>query len=208
MLKRKGQIVADIAGGSTAGLTHGEHRAYRTAFEAIQPEFVQLTELKQQTMALRHHALRPGADSFGTGAVMTIAGVEWHSQVRLLKTPASEIFLCRNPLAPMFAVIQRFHANSPYAKANGNAELLLRGDEASQLVREFAAEARHTLRFMASNLVASAQRVAWEQFPEQNPGKVVRAISERCRQLVRICELPTERESVDQANRHARGMGV
>ncbi len=208
MLKRKGQIVEDIAGGSTAGFTHGERRAYRTAFEAIRPQFEQLTELKHQMMGLRHRTLRPGADSFRTGTVMAIAGVEWRSEVRLLKTPASEIFLCRNPLAPAFAVIQRFEADSPYAKANGNAEILLRGDDASGLVREFAAEARHTLRFMASNLVAGAQRVAWEQFPEQNPGKVVRAISDRCRQLVRICELLTERESVDQANRHARGMGV
>ncbi|HUK83222.1 MAG TPA: hypothetical protein VLZ12_11395 [Verrucomicrobiae bacterium] len=208
MLKRKGQIVEDVASEATAGFTHGERRAYRTAFETIQPEFEQLTELKKQMMGLRPHALQPGADSFGMGTVLAMAGVEWHSQIRLLKTPASEIFLCRNPLAPTFAVIQRFQADSPYAQANGNAEILLRGDDASQLVREFAAAARHTLRFMASNLVAGAQRVAWEQFPEQNPGKVVRAISERCHRLVRICELLTERESVDQANRHVRGMGV
>jgi hypothetical protein len=208
MLKRKGRIIEDIDGGSTAGFTPGERRAYRAAFEIIQPQFEQLTELKQQMMGLRHRASRPGADSFGTGTVMAIAGVEWHSQVRLLKTPASEIFLCRNPLTPTFAVIQRFQADSPYAKANGNAEILLRGDDASQLVREFAAEARHTLRFMASNLVAGAQRVAWEEFPEQNPGKVVRAISERCHRVVRIGELLAERESVDQTNRHTRGMGV
>jgi hypothetical protein len=208
MLKRKGQIVEDIADGSTAGFTHGERHAYRMAFEAIQPEFEQLTELKRQLVGLRHRALSGRADSFGTGTVIAINGVEWHSQVRLLKTPASEIFLCRNPLAPTFAVVQRFQADSPYAKANGNAEILLSGDDASQLVREFAAEARHTLRFMASNVVAGAQRVAWEQFPEQSPGKVVRAISERCHQSVRICELLAERESVGQTNRQARGMRV
>ena len=205
MLRRKGRIVEDAASGSSqAGLTHNERRAYRAAFETIQPEFEQLTELKKQLIELRHRTLPRKVDSFGTGALIAIGGVEWQSQVRLLKLPASEIFLCRNPLSPTFAIVQRFQADSPYAKANGRAEILLRGDDASRLVSEFAAQARHTLRFMASNLVAGAQHVAWEQFPEQNPGKVVRAISERCQRTVKICELMTERESVSQA----RGMKV
>ena len=38
-------------------------------------------------------------------------------------------------------------------------------------MREFAAQARHTLRFMASNLVGKVQKVIWERFPEHNPGK-------------------------------------
>ena len=155
----------------------------------------------------RRSAERP-AHSFGTGVTFAIDGVEWQSQVRLLKLPSSEIFLCRDPLAPTFVIVQRFQAESPYAKANGNAEILLRGDDASQLVREYAAEVRHTLRFMASNLVAKAQRVAWEQFPEQNPGKVVRAISKRCQQVAGTRETVMERESVSLSTRQARGIGV
>ena len=208
MLKRKGQIAEDIGNGSNAYFTHAERAAYTTAFEAIKPEFEQLTRIKQRLDRFQRRSAERPADSFGMGVTFAVDGVEWQSRVRLLKLPASEIFLCRDPSEISLAVIQRFQAESPYAKANGNAEILLRGDDASQLVREYAAEVRHTLRFMTSNLVAKAQRVAWEQFPEQNPGKVVRAISKRCQQVAGIRETVVERESVSLSTRQARGIRV
>jgi hypothetical protein len=208
MLKRKGQIAEDIGNGSPSLFTHAERDAYTTAFEAIKPEFEQLTRIKLRLDRFQRRSAERPADSFGTSVTFAVDGVEWQSQVRLLKLPASEILLCRDPLAPTFAIVQRFQVESPYAKANGNAEILLRGDNASQLVREYAAEVRHTLRFMASDLVAKAQRVAWERFPEQNPGKVVRAISKRCQQVAGIRETVMQRESVSLSTRQARGIGV
>ena len=94
--------------------------------------------------------------------------------------PKSAIFLCRECAGNECAIIQRFSPESAYAKANGQDEILSRGADPRHLVSEYAALVQHTLRFMASNLVAKAQRVAFEQFPEHRPGKVVRAISERC----------------------------
>jgi hypothetical protein len=208
MLKRKGQIVEDIGNGLTAQFTRTERDAYTTAFEAIKPEFEQLTRIKLRLDRFQRRSAERPADSFGMGVTFAVDGVEWQSQVRLLKLPASEIFLGRDPSGTSFAVIQRFQDEPPYAKANGNAEILLRGDDASQLVREYAAEVRHTLRFMASDLVAKAQRVAWEQFPEQNPGKIVRAISKRCQQVAGNRETVMERESVSLSIRQGRGIGV
>jgi hypothetical protein len=208
MLKRKGQIGEDIGNGSTAQFARAERAAYTATFEAIRPEFEQLTRIRQRLDRFEQRSAERPADSFGTDVSFAVDGVEWQSQVRLLKMSASEIFLCCSPSGTSFAVIQQFQAESPYAKANGNAEILLHGDDASQLVRAYATEVRHTLRFMASNLVAKAQRVAWEQFPEQNPDKVVRAISKSCQQVAGICETVIERVSVGLSTRQARGIRV
>ena len=71
---------------------------------------------------------------------------------------------------------------------------------------EYVGCAQHTLRFIASNLVARAQRVAFERFPEYNPGNVVQAISERC--LHAVGESLTVMESVGQTTRQSRGIRI
>ncbi|MGO9609934.1 MAG: hypothetical protein ACLPT4_09885 [Verrucomicrobiia bacterium] len=120
--------------------------------------------------------------------------------------PKSAVLLCRHPTENEFAIIQRFPAESAYAKANGQGEILLKNADAGHLVNEYAGRAQHTLRFMASNLVSKAQRVAFEQFPEHNPGRVTRAISDRC--LLAVGESLTVMEPVRQTTRYARGIGV
>jgi cation transport regulator ChaB len=165
MLKRKGQLVEHSVAGTPA-------------FAVIQPELDQLTDLKYQI-----DRCRSLTDSLTTTASLVVEGVEWQIQRRLLKLPATEVFLCHDPRPPTFAIVQRFRADSVYARANSQAEILATGATPRQLVRDYADDARHTLRFMASNLVAQAQRVAWEQFPERNPSRVMRAISERCHQV-------------------------
>ena len=51
-------------------------------------------------------------------------------------------------------------------------------------VEEYVGQAEHTLRFMASNMVARAQTIVWERFANQSPSRVIRAISERCSKAV------------------------
>lgn len=208
MLKRKGQKSESVVPRFARKFTRSEVDAYAAAFNAIKPEFEQLSQVKQQLETFPRQSPKPQADPFGTNAIIAIDGLEWQSQVWLLKLPASDIFLCRDLRETRFAIIQRFQTESPYAKANGHAEILLHGEDASQLVREYAAEVSHTLRFMASNAVTKAQRVAWENFEQHNPGKIVRAISECCRQVLgnRVCV--SESETVHRPIRHARGVGI
>ena len=63
--------------------------------------------------------------------------------------------------------------NLPYAKANGIAEILLERNDPRELAAAFNENARHTLEFMASNEVATAQRVIWGQFQEHRPARLV-----------------------------------
>jgi len=86
----------------------------------------------------------------------------------LLNLGQSDILLCQQQNE--FTVIERFRDESPYAKANGNAEITLEGNDARQLAAAFNANTKHTLEFMASNQVATAQKVIWEQFPDHRPG--------------------------------------
>jgi len=206
MLKRKGQVVGSIVPGSTVRLTPGQWNAYTAAFEAISPQFDELRQMQRQVDKLPHTILEQPSSSPDTVNTITAEGIEWQRQAQLLTLPKSAIFLCRHPTENEFAIIQQFPVESAYAKANGHGEILLRSADPRQLVREYAGWAQHTLRFMASNLVSKAQRVAFEQFPEHNPGRVIRAISERC--MLAVGESVRVMEPMRQTTRHARGIGV
>ena len=206
MLKRKGQVVGSIVPGSAARLSPGQFKAYTAAFEAISPEFDELRQMQRQVDKLPHTILEQPSSSPNTVATITAEGIEWQTQVQLLTLPKSAILLCRHPTENEFAIIQRFPTESAYAKANGQGEILLKSADAGHLVSEYAGWAQHTLRFMASNLVSKAQCVAFEQFPEHSPGRVTRAISQRC--LLAVGESLTVMEPVRQTTRHARGIGV
>ncbi|HUJ11145.1 MAG TPA: hypothetical protein VL171_14075 [Verrucomicrobiae bacterium] len=204
MLKRKGQFIRSPVPGSTVRLAANQMNAYAAAFAAIRPEFDELRKMQRQVRTIPQTALRQTAGSPEAGGCIAADGIDWRVQAQLLELPKSGIFLCRHPTENKFAIIQQFPADTPYAKTNGQAEVLLRGVDPRQLVREYAGWAQHTLRFMASNLVTRARRVTFEQFPEHNPGRIVRAISERC--LLAVGESWTMSESLRETNRQARGI--
>jgi hypothetical protein len=206
MLKRNGEIPGTIVPGSTVRLTTGQFDAYTAAFAAIQPEFDEMRRVQRQLKTFPGMTLDRPTDSNDAAVTIVADGIEWQAQAQLLELPKSAIYLCRQRTGSECAIIQRFSPESTYAKANGQDEILLRGADPRQLVGEYAALVQHTLRFMASNLVAKAQRVAFEQFPEQRPGKVVRAISERC--LLAVGESLTLARSVWEAIPQRRGLRI
>lgn len=197
MLKRNGQRTDWVL----STFTHGERDAYLVTLQAIQPDLDGLSRIRRQCARLSRIT---GEREAGASGRIVIDDTEWQVHSQLLRLPQSGIFLCHDTRSGTFAIIQRFPAESPYALANGLAEILLHGSNARQLVREYTSQAQHTLRFMASNLVAKAQRVAFEQFPKHNPGRVVRTISERCRRV--IGESVTVTESARQTNRQGQSV--
>ena len=175
-LKRNGQSSPSYeVPNHVGGLTEGEIESYRSAFGAIAGEFESLTDLKSQ---LGKSGSAPSEKEIETPQIG-----RWLVRSRLLNLGQSEILLCQRADSD-FAIVERFRDDSTYAKANGGAEILMQGSRNRQLTEDFKANARHTLEFMASNLTAKAQKIVWEQFPDDRPGHVVAAISERCRQAV------------------------
>jgi len=131
----------------------------------------------------------------------TALGV-WQVRSMLLNLGRSDILLCQKQNE--FAVVELFREGSLYGKANGQAEILLEGNDGRELAAAFNANARHTLEYMASNQVATAQKAIWEQFPDHRPAQVVAAMSERGR----LAAVPEERvvKEQKQGAAHCRGI--
>jgi hypothetical protein len=195
-LKRDGETVSYKVPGHAGSFTATEIKSYRAAFGAIAEEFESLAGVKKQVS--ESSQIPPSSET----EIQSPQIGRWQVRSTLLNLGQSDILLCERE--GDFAVIERFRGESLYAKANSDAEILLRGDDARQLAEDFKANAQLTLEFMASNLVAKAQKVVWEQFPDDRPGRIVAAISERCRQAV----ANEETISQDHKQTHSVNRGI
>jgi hypothetical protein len=208
MLKRNGETVEHTVPGYAGRLTRSELEAYNAAYKTIRPEFSELEKLQEQLNKLARVQWDHPANQQHFTSLETADGVRWDAYGQLLKTSKSEVLLCRQSTGALWAVIQRFQPDAPYAQAHGTTEVLLTGNDARELATNYTAHAQHTLRFMASNLVARTQKVAWEQFPESNPRRVVHALSERCYVAIGEREAVTvkQAESLIQTQRRSHGI--
>ena len=196
----------NVPGGDFRRFTDSEMKGYRAAFSAIAPEFESLGVLKKQ---LENPAtVKPSPEK----EICTSKLGVWQVRSTLLNLGSSDILLCQKQND--FAVIEKFRDHVPYAKANGSAEILLERNDPRQAAAAFNENAKHTLEFMASNQVATAQRVVWGQFQnhEHRPARLVEAISERCRLAVAdeetISQTPAEGHTNSNKQGHNRGMSI
>ncbi|PYJ82510.1 MAG: hypothetical protein DME22_18515 [Verrucomicrobia bacterium] len=192
-LKQNGELVLPYKV-SGCRLSEGEINGYRAASSAIAGQLESIKDFKRQ---LTRSDQVPESCDF---EINTPEIGRWEVRSALLNLNHGEILLCQRGNA--FAVIERFDEDSPYAQANGNAQILLQGNDAYQLTAEFKANAGLTLEFMASNLTAKAQKIVWEQFPEHRFGRIVETISERCGQAV------ANEEMISQKVTHSIGRSI
>lgn len=122
--------------------------------------------------------------------------------------PKSDVLLCQKPEGGDWAIVQRLKSDGRYADTHGKAAVLLTGHDPRELVNEYIGQAEHTLRFMARNLTARAQEVAWGQYPENNPRQVMRAISQRCALAVDNPEALHQRQTIEHGVKQSRGMSI
>ena len=212
MLTRNGEPIEHVVPGYAGRLTRSELDAYNAAFKTIHSEFSELEKIQEQLDKLVKIRWDHPANLRQFTSVETPDGGRWDAYGILLKLSKGDVLLCRQADGDQWAAIQRFPADSPYAQAHGSAEILLTGDNARDLTDEYMAQAQHTLRFMASNLVAKTQKIVWDQYSQANPDRVMRALSERCAHVVKNTEVVQEvesvKESVTQAPRQSRSMRV
>jgi len=197
-LKRDGEHQEySVPGGDFRHFTDSEMRGYRAAFSVIAPEFESLGELRKQLE--KPATVVPSTEN----EICTSRIGVWQVRSTMLNLGSSDILLCEKQND--FAVIERFRDNVPYAKANGIAEILLERNDPRELTAAFNENAKHTLEFMASNQVATAQRIIWGQFQEHRPARLVAAISERCRLAVSDEETISQTQSVGHSNSNKQG---
>jgi hypothetical protein len=189
-LKRNGESCNYSVPGYPFRFPESEIKGYRAAFGAIASEYESLGKLRKQLEKPATVVPSPEKE------ICTSQLGVWQVRSTLLNLGQSDILLCQKQND--FAVIERFRDNVPYAKANGIAEILLERNDPRELAAAFDANARHTLEFMASNQVATAQKIIWGQFQEHRPARLVEAISERCRLAVSDDYEPTRSDSVSE----------
>jgi len=124
----------------------------------------------------------------------------WEVRSSLLRLNPGEILLCQR--GDDFAAIERFPADSPYAKTHGAAQMLWEGDDAQAVAEAFQGDARLTLEFMASNLTAKAQKIVWEQYPDHRPDHIMTAITDRCHEAIANEETIAQKQQVEQRRSH------
>ena len=203
MLKRGGKPLHAMPG-SEARLTDEQLVAYNAAFQNIEGDLSAMQPVREALNRLEHVKWeRPVPKAFAT---ITTPEGEWKAHAELLKLFRSEVLLCRKADGDQWAVIQRLQETSAYAQTHGDTDILLKGNDVRELATEYMAQMRHTLRFMARNAEVKAQKVIWEQFPDDHPGVVIRALSERCDSVAEGTEIikPAQTQSV----RQSRGIGI
>jgi hypothetical protein len=192
-VRQGGQIVLPYKVGDCR-FAENEINGYRAASSAIARQLETVRDLNKQLSG-------SGQVSESCDIEIKISEMEkWKVRSALLNLNHGEILLCQR--GDEFAVIERFHEGSPYAQANGNAQMLWRGNDAQAVADAFKDDARLTLRFMVSNLTAKAQKIVWEQFPDHRPGHVVAAISERCHQAIANAETISQDQKLTRSISH------
>jgi hypothetical protein len=205
MLKRNGEPCHPSAPGK---LNRGEVDSYNEAFEAIQDEVAALERLRSNVKEMANDATIftiPGGPESGSMIHVDDVPMErWKVCSRLLKFGNSETFLCERSVRGMkeFAVLEKFPSDSPYARANGDAEVLLLGDDPVTLVEQYAASAQQTLRSIANNLIAQAQRIVWRRYASTSPARVIQAISDRCAEAVSFEQKGSNKQSLSRPASH------
>lgn len=204
MLKRDGKFIErhDVPGTSER-LTETELAAYNAAFATIERDYKQIENIKGQLEQLDRTALEK-SDSKPSETVTTADGKNWNARATLMNLPKGEILLCREPEGNQWAAIQRLNTAGRYAQTHGDAKVLLTGNSAREVIDDYSNQANHTLRFMARNLTAKAQESVWEKYPDNNPSRVVRAISERCYSAADNSQSLEQRQGIEQNMRHSR----
>lgn len=194
MLKRDGESCKYAVPDFEEKLTRSEFDSYNEAFETIKDE---LTAIRQIKAGLNELSLNPEVftvpdSQFANQTLETKdsergdLNLKWVIRSRLLKLTCTDVFLCERITSDgqRFAVIEKYGDESPYAKANGATNMLLLSNDALQAVRDYSERADHTLQFMASNMVGTAQKVVWQRVASQNPNRVIQAISQRCSKAI------------------------
>lgn len=164
LLKRKGQIVESVARGSTTRFTHGARKAYTPAFEAIQPELDELRQIQRQVRSFQQTIGKRRA-----GLIRRECHCHRRGDQMACASPSAEVAEMRNlSVSPPHGKRVR-HCSSVssgicirHSERQGSDSIEER-EPASVGVPIRSRSPTHP-PLMASNLVAKAQRVAWEQF--------------------------------------------
>lgn len=188
MLKRNGQPCQRSVPDYSGRLTDFEFLAYNTVFTSVEEDFKQLSSVTDSLTDLERsfprllEASEGAMDSFNE-VVPDGTGKQWAVVAPLLKFRRTELLFCKRMVEGKeneFAVVERLDPNSPLAQAKGVWQLQMKSNDARLLLQDFVEGERQTTQLYAQDIAGIARDVLDEKYPDQDLGRVVKAIAQRC----------------------------
>lgn len=180
MLKRNGENCEHQVPNYPGLLTASEYKAYQSAIPVV-AEQVRLynertkilTEIENQTSEIAVKVMKqsdvPLVDA-------------WQLRHTLFKSGRGEMQLCSRHAGgkEIFGIIERFDPNSPYAKAQGESEEIMRANNPYLALQNFVESERHVLELFRKDIKATVEEKLSESFPKLDASRVVKAIGAQC----------------------------
>jgi hypothetical protein len=180
MLKRDGENCEHQVPNYPGLLTTSEHAAYQAAIPLVAEE-VRLYNERVKILAEIENQSPEIVEKVSAQKEVPLAD-EWQLRHSLFKSARGEITLCSRGVdgAEQFGVIERFDPNSAYARAQGESDEIMRGNNAFLVLQNFIENERSVLDLYRKDIAATVEEKLTEMFPNLNNTRVVRAIVARC----------------------------
>ena len=190
MLKRNGEDCEHAVPDFPGLLTTSEFKAYQAAFPLVETlirEFNErahtLSEIEKRSGQIAEEVALTPTPGLKTLKAAGKPESEWQVWQTLLKSPRSEMQLCSRVAEggkQQFGIVENLDPQSPYARAQGDADLQITGNNPFVLLQHFVESERTLLQMLRQDIEATVEENLTEKFPGQNHSRVVRAISMRC----------------------------
>lgn len=187
MLKRNGQLCEHVVPDYAGRLTDSEFVAYNSAFTAVEDDFKEFSGVTRSLGDLEKSLPQlMGVGGARTADNQTVEGPDgsrWAVLAPLLQMRGGgELMWCSREIAGSreFAVVERYAADSPLAKVQGEFDVQMTDSDAQGLLQKFLGDQREAAQMYADDIVATAREKVEEKYPGQDMSRVVAAVAQRC----------------------------
>ena len=190
MLKRNGENCEHVVPDFPGRLTASEFNAYNAAFPLVAAaisEFNEraniVSEIEKRSSQIAEQTALNAPNGLKLLKVSDTLESEWQVRQTLFKFPRSELLLCSRAVdegKQQFCIVEKFEPQSSYARAHGEANVQITGNNPFVLLQNFVANERALLQMCRQDIEATTEENLSEKFPGQNYSRVARAISLRC----------------------------
>ena len=186
MLKRNGENCEHQVPNYPGLLTTSEHAAYQAAIPLVAEQVRLHNERTKVLTDIENHsseiAKKVAEQKNGPSADT------WQVQHSLFKTSRGEMTFCSRGAGEKleFGVIEHFDPNSAYARAQGNSEEILRGNNAFLVLQNFVENERAVLQLYRRDIKATVEEKLAEIYPKVDATRVARAVAARCDGQVQV----------------------
>lgn len=180
MLKRDGENCEHEVPNYPGLLTTSEHVAYQAAIPLVAEE-VRLHNDRLKILAEIEKQSPEIVEKVSAQKEVPLAD-DWQLRHSLFKSTRGEMTLCSRGIdgVEQFGVLERFDPNSAYARAQGESDEIMRGNNAFLVLQNFIENERSVLDLYRKDIAAMVEEKIAEMFPNLNNTRVVRAIVARC----------------------------